>query len=438
MPDRETTQAPTTADEARELLIAQPLPEALMTVARTLHDAGHEAVLVGGAVRDCLLGRSRGDWDLATSATPDEVTKLFRKTIPTGVEHGTVTVVLGKGKRRVVTEVTTFRGEGDYIDGRRPSEVRFLRELEADLARRDFTVNAFAWNPLTRVFTDCFDGLGDLNGQLIRAVGDPVARFGEDGLRAMRAVRFCAALGFRLDPSTRDAIGGALEILAKVSRERVRVELIKLLASPRPSLGLTPMAETGMWPIVLGELDPDARAAAIAAVDRIGADAPGPDPIVRLARLLWPRRDDRAGVEAAIDGLKPSRDERRRVLALTLPERAGLATLEDPVEIRRLLRTLGGREHLEDSLDLLEVPAAQRQRVAAALEGAAVTTGELAIKGGDLVKSGIVKPGRAIGFLLNALLVHVVETPADNTRERLLELAKERLALALALARGAS
>ncbi|MCA9714725.1 MAG: tRNA cytidylyltransferase, partial [Myxococcales bacterium] len=196
--EREATPIPETAAATCRLLEAQSLPSSLMTVARTLHDAGHEVVLVGGAVRDCLLGRARGDWDLATSATPDEVTRLFRKTIPTGVEHGTVTVVLGKGARRVVTEVTTFRGEGDYVDGRRPSEVEFLRELEADLARRDFTVNAFAWNPLTRVFTDCFDGLRDLNRGVIRAVGDPVARFGEDGLRAMRAVRFCATLGYRL------------------------------------------------------------------------------------------------------------------------------------------------------------------------------------------------------------------------------------------------
>jgi len=143
-----------TPSQATALLRAAPIPAALREAAQILHDAEHEVVLVGGAVRDVLLGRAHGDWDLATSATPDEVMALFKKTIPTGVAHGTVTVIHGRGDARIHAEVTTFRGEGRYDDGRRPTEVRFLRDLREDLARRDFTINAFAWNPIREVFTD--------------------------------------------------------------------------------------------------------------------------------------------------------------------------------------------------------------------------------------------------------------------------------------------
>jgi len=383
-----------------------------------LHDAGHEAVVVGGAVRDALIGRAPGDWDLATSATPAEVQGLFRRTIPTGIEHGTVTVVHGRGDERVQTEVTTFRGEGSYDDGRRPSEVRFLRELEDDLARRDFTVNAFAWNPITAVFTDCFGGLADLHAGVIRAVGDARQRFQEDGLRAMRAVRLCATLEYRLDPATQDAIGGALDILDRVSRERVHVELFKLLGSRRPSLGLAPMAESGIWARVLAPLPAAEVEAAISAVELMR-----PDPVVRLARLLWPLRGERARVEAIVDGLKPSRDERARVLALTDPAIAPLGKLREPAEIRRLAAALG-RKHLADATDLLAREWAQVVTIEEACRGAALAVADLAIGGKDLVAAGVAAPGPGLGKLLAALLDWVIEAPARNTAEALLERAR--------------
>ncbi|MCA9690516.1 MAG: tRNA cytidylyltransferase [Myxococcales bacterium] len=414
-------RTPITPEDARARLRSTTLPDALRTVARTLHDAGHEVVVVGGAVRDCLLERPHGDWDLATSATPDEVMGLFRKTIPTGVEHGTVTVVQGRGERRVVVEVTTFRGDGEYHDGRRPSAVTFLRDLEGDLSRRDFTVNAFAWNPITAVFTDCFDGLADLARGVVRAVGDPAARFQEDGLRAMRAVRFCATLGFDLDPATHDAIGGALEILARVSRERVRVELIKLLAAPRPSRGLAPLDETGMWPVALGELGEAERAArseSIAACDRLRAD-----PVLRLARLYWPARAERARIEASLEQLKPSKVERRRVSALTAPGIAALAALAQGPDLRRAAAALG-REHVGDALELLEAPADARARLHAAIDGAPLTIGELAIGGRDLVAAGAARPGPALGDMLRSLLDWAMEEPARNEPAALLERAR--------------
>jgi tRNA nucleotidyltransferase (CCA-adding enzyme) len=179
---------PADAGAAAIRLSAATVPAEILEVAQCLQDRGHAAVLVGGAVRDVLLGLPADDWDLATSARPEEVQAAFRRTIPTGIEHGTVTVLVrGRGGKsregheaHVPVEVTTFRGEGAYIDGRRPSAITFLRDLVEDLARRDFTVNAFAWDPIARRFDDPFDGLADLRAGVLRAVGEPARRFGEE------------------------------------------------------------------------------------------------------------------------------------------------------------------------------------------------------------------------------------------------------------------
>ncbi|MFY0541679.1 CCA tRNA nucleotidyltransferase [Nannocystis pusilla] len=403
-----------TPSQAAALLRAAPIPSALREIAQILHDAGHEAVLVGGAVRDVLLGRLHGDWDLASSATPEEVQALFKKTIPTGVAHGTVTVVHGRGDNRIHAEVTTFRGEGRYEDGRRPTEVRFLRELREDLARRDFTINAFAWNPIREIFTDCFDGLGDLGRGIIRAVGDPAQRFQEDGLRAMRAVRLCAVLEYRLDLDTAAAIGGALDVLDKVSRERVHVELFKLLAAARPILGLLPMAETGIWSRVLVPLEREVLSAAIEHVDRLPRD-----PVIRLARLLWPLRADKAVIEKVIDNLRPSRDERARVLALTSPALEPLGRSRDPLEIRRTLAKLG-RKYAADAAALHAGEWAQAVTIEEAIRGAPLAIGELAIGGDDLVREGLATPGPKLGKTLADLLDWVLEEPRRNTAEQLL------------------
>ncbi len=392
-----------------------PLPPAIREVAQVLHGAGHDVVLVGGAVRDFLLGRDHGDWDLATSATPDEVVGLFRRTIPTGIEHGTVTVLFGRGDGRVTTEITTFRGEGDYVDGRRPSEVRFHRALELDLARRDFTINAMAWNPLTGVFTDVFGGLEDLRSGVVRAVGEATERFAEDGLRAMRAVRFCAALGYSLEPETEAAIGGALDTLDQVSRERVQVELIKLLRSPRPSLGLRPMVTTSMWGRVLADYGSPAVEAGIIAVDALPAD-----PILRLSRLLWPLREDRPAIEAVLDTrLRPSRDDRSRVLSLCRAANAELAELAEPAAIRRAVAALG-REHLADALAVVEVGPEQAAVIERACEGAALAMDELDVRGRDLIQGGLLKPGPVMGRLLRRLFDWVLEEPSRNQRALLL------------------
>jgi tRNA nucleotidyltransferase (CCA-adding enzyme) len=231
------------------------VPPDVVTVCRRLHGAGHEAHLVGGGVRDMLLGRTPADFDVATDAVPEVVLDLFGKTfaIPTGLKHGTVTVLTDTSPPRHV-EVTTFRGEGEYLDGRRPSSVTYVKSLKDDLARRDFTMNAVAYDPLADAITDPFDGRGDLSRGLIRAVGDPIARFREDGLRPMRAVRQAAQLAFAIDPPTQAAIEPTLDVFRKVSAERIRDELLKMLGAPRPSRGLALMRDTGLLREVMPEL----------------------------------------------------------------------------------------------------------------------------------------------------------------------------------------
>lgn len=419
---------PIDAAEARTRLLAIQIPAAIIAVLQTLDRAGFHGVVVGGAVRDALLGEAGGDWDVATNATPDEVVSLFPKTIPTGIEHGTITVLSGRGQGRHAVELTTFRGEGVYHDGRRPSEVRFLRELKDDLARRDLTINAFAWDPVNQVFTDAFGGLEDLRAGLIRAVGDAATRFAEDGLRTMRAVRFAASMGFRLAPETHAAIAGALEVFDKVSRERVRVELVKLLSVARPSLGLQPMADTGLWDRVLVPLTEPARSEAIAAVDRLAAR-----PMLRLARLLWPVRFERGPLETTLDLLKPSREERARVLRLTdelVDELREAAALTEPGAgacLRRVVAELG-RPYLDDALALLELDEPARARVHAGLAGAALSTKELVVKGRDLIQAKIAAPGKELGDLLDALLEWVLEDPARNQADLLLAEARARTA----------
>ena len=415
MEDRPTL--PTTVAEAAEALRGAQVPRDVLSVAHRLAEAGHAGVLVGGAVRDFLLGVEHDDWDLATSATPEEVVALFKRTIPTGMQHGTVTVMVGRGEERQGVEVTTFRGEGAYVDGRRPSEVRFLRELEDDLARRDFTVNAFAWDPVAETFTDSFGGLEDLRAGLVRAVGEPLARFREDGLRTMRGVRFCATLGFALESATETAIPNALDVFDRVSRERVRVELFKLLGARRPSLGLEPMVRTGLWGRVLGEVEP--TPSLLDAVDAAPAD-----PVSRLARIQWPVRGDRGQIEGVLEGLKPSREERSRVLAATSTHVEALGDGETPPAIRRAVAGLGPK-YLKDALTVLDADASFRARVGEACEGAALSGRDLAIKGGELIKAGLIKPGPALGDLLDAMLDRVLDEPALNDRERLLELARE-------------
>ncbi len=402
-----------------EILSAVQVPEGLLLACRTLQGAGHQAVLVGGAVRDALLGRDAHDWDLATSATPDEVMVLFAKTIPTGLQHGTVTAVV-EGEP---IEITTFRGEGTYEDGRHPTEVTFLTDLREDLARRDFTVNAFAWDPINKVFTDDFNGLADLEAEIIRAVGNPAERFAEDGLRTMRAVRFCATLGFELDPATRDAIPGAVPVFKKVSRERIWTELKKMLVADEPPKGLVPFHETGLWSAVFPQVAPLHPEFFLKAA----GNTFGPEPVMRLARIFGSCTNSSAALEAEFETLKPSNVEKLRMHALLHPSAVALYFArfgESLVAMRqaaaKFVGIARGEVSFEEVFQTLGLPWNEglHKFVEEACEGVPLTLKGLAISGKDL--EGIVPKGPEMGQALKDLHKAVLLDPALNIREDLL------------------
>lgn len=404
---------PRTPQEALALLERAPFPDALLRLLERLASLGHEAYIVGGSVRDVLLGRPLGDFDVATSARPEEVRAAFRRTIPTGIDHGTVTVVLAP---KLHVEVTTYRGEGAYEDGRRPSRVVYHGDLHADLARRDFTINAFAYRPRPPEFVDDFDGLGDLCRRRIRAIGDPVARFREDGLRPMRAVRFCATLEFDLDPDTREAIPKTLDVFAKVAAERIRDELWKLLGARRPSLGLRPMWGTGLWRHVLPAPRTEIEAL-LARIDRLP-----PDPPLRLGALLEPV--DPALVEPALSALKLSNRDKARIRAILTDAARRVAREGADVAIRRAAAEIG-RAAVADALAFHEAPDERRARVERALRGCPLSQRELAISGRDLAAEGIVESGPQMGRCLARLFDYVLEDPTRNERQILLAHARE-------------
>jgi tRNA nucleotidyltransferase (CCA-adding enzyme) len=412
------------------------LPPAVVQILETLGRAGHRSWIVGGAVRDVLLHRPRAanDFDVATPATPAQVTALFRKVFPTGVEHGTVTVVL----RGHSVEVTTFRGEGAYVDGRRPASVTFLAELEQDLARRDFTMNALAWDPLAPEFRDPFGGRADMARRVVRAVGDPAERFGEDGLRAMRAVRFAAQLGYAIHPRTRDAIAGALAIVRKVSVERISDELTRLAVAPHADRGLALMRTTGLLAAVLPELaalPPRALDHAVAVLRGVP-----PDVALRFAALLHP-----LGAEATSRVLLELRQARRVAdEAATLVQahacrsaRGGANALpRSAPELRRWLSRVG-LERTEPLLSLAAAEAAAlprsralaaRREVAKLKESIAalrrapppLSPGDLALDGRSVMEILRGGPGPHVGEALRHLLDRVLDDPALNER-RVLE-----------------
>ena len=421
------------------------VPEAVRAACLRLQRAGHEAVCVGGAVRDALLGHVAGDWDVATSATPAEVQRRFRKTIPTGIQHGTVTVMARgrSGGERVAIEVTTFRGEGGYSDGRRPDSVTFGVPLHEDLARRDFVINAMAYDPVARVLVDPFGGQADVAAGRVRAVGDARVRFDEDGLRVMRAVRLVAKLEFTLDPDTEAAIPGALPRLAQVSLERVHDELIKLLGASGRARGLALARRTGILAQILPELGPTVDIAppgsepapaaaadwqaALTRVDEIEAVDPG----LRLAALLWDVGAQ--GADRALRRLKASNAERARVVALVTHGPAWTSADTDPA-LRRLLGR-AGRERAGDLVTLWRAESRARPALAPRLSDVADRAGrildagdplavaDLALTGGELMAILGIAPGPVIGRLLDALLGRVLEDPALNQPERLRALA---------------
>ena len=227
-----------------------PVPENIRQFASIFRENGHRLYIVGGAVRDHLLGRKNNDYDFCTDAKPEEVIPMFRRVIPTGIKHGTVTVLF-KGDS---FEVTTFRTEGAYSDQRHPDSVTFVTDLSEDLSRRDFTVNAFAADCLDGSIIDLFDGMKDLKAKTIRAIGNPRERFEEDALRLMRLARFCSKLGFEPDPDTKQAATQLSASISNISQERIYDELSKILMTEKPTVGLRLLEDIGVLEHILPEL----------------------------------------------------------------------------------------------------------------------------------------------------------------------------------------
>ncbi|HEY6100984.1 MAG TPA: tRNA cytidylyltransferase [Anaeromyxobacter sp.] len=403
-------------------------PEPVLDVLRRLDAAGHRSWLVGGAVRDLLLHRPRdaADFDVATPAMPDEVTRLFRRVVPTGIEHGTVTVVTRHGN----VEVTTFRGEGAYVDGRRPGSVVFHRDLEADLSRRDFTMNALAFDPIAPEFKDPFGGREDMRRRIVRAVGPASERFGEDGLRPMRAVRFAAQLGYDLHPATRAAIPGALDVVRKVSVERIAEELLRLVVADGAARGVELLRRTGLLGVVVPELAalPAAEVRhAASLLSRLPAD-----PALRLAALLHALGPARAG--EVLFALRVSRrisDEAAALVAAHACPRgradappsggAGIRRWLSRVTPARVPAVLALREA---EARALPPPAARRalaalrrfrrevEKVRAAAPPLAI--GDLALDGRGVMEVLGTGPGPRVGEALRHLLDRVLEDPSLN------------------------
>lgn len=406
------------------------IPRAVIDVCRRLGDAGHEGYAVGGAVRDAILGRTADDWDVTTSAHPEAVIALFPRTIPTGIAHGTVTVLWGRGQDRQAIEVTTFRSEGTYSDARHPDAVTFGVSLKEDLARRDFTINAIAVDPIARTIIDPFGGAGDIDRRVIRAVGDPAARLSEDGLRILRAIRFVAVLDVALDGATEAAIPGALWALARVSAERIAVETDKLLAGKKARAALDIGARLGVWKVAVPAIDEVASDSEPwrRALDRM--DALAPEPGLRLAALLCAGGVDSARATAARLKLKNVRRDHLVAMARHFPR---WPAIDSPAAARRLAGR-AGRAHAADIAALwhadvvAQADAPAGESTAATLLATAakapdpVTVSELAISGGEVMRIANLAPGPAIGQILSLALERVIEDPAQNTPERLREL----------------
>ncbi|MCD8153672.1 MAG: HD domain-containing protein [Clostridiales bacterium] len=436
------------------------IPDGAAKILRVLEKNGFEAWVVGGCVRDSVLGRVPEDWDITTSARPEQVKALFARTVDTGIAHGTVTVMLGKEGY----EVTTYRVDGDYEDGRHPKSVSFTANLREDLRRRDFTINAMAYSP-ERGIVDLFGGLGDLEAKTIRCVGAPEERFTEDALRLLRAVRFSGQLGFSIEPETRRALSLLAPNLCHISAERIYTELVKLLVSPHPDYMRTAW-ETGLTAWFLPEFDrcmeteqntPHHCYTVGEHILHSLAGVPA-DRVLRLTMLLHDvgkpavRRTDENGrdhfkthgeVGEKMAGdilrrLKADNDTIRKVTRLIrwhddrpAPEPAAVrrAVSQMGEELFPLYLTVQRADTLAQSMYLREEKLARQEKVGEIYReilrrGDCVSLKTLAVTGRDLLEIGC-PPGPTVGKILQRLLDRVLECPEQNNREKLLLMARE-------------
>ena len=436
------------------------LPEKVKYIIETITEAGFEAYAVGGCVRDSVLGREPDDWDITTSASPYQIKELFPRTVDTGIQHGTVTVMLDRDGY----EVTTYRIDGVYEDGRHPREVTFTPDLKEDLRRRDFTMNAMAYNDKTGLI-DIFDGIKDMERRIIRCVGDPEERFKEDALRMMRAVRFSAQLGYEIEAETETAITHLGENLKRISAERIQVELLKLLCSPYPGR-IRSAYELGITKIILPEFDSCMETVqnnphhcyTVGEHSIRAMEAVEPDKCLRLAMLFHDigkpatKTTDRDGIDHFHGHPLVSEEMTRRILKRLKLDNQTISTVtrlvryhdhyigETSKAVRRSILEIGEelfplllqvkradieaqseylrkekKEHLETVQRLYEDVLKKKQ---------CVSLKELSVSGSDLIRENGMQPGKEVGEVLSCLLDLVIEDPALNQKEILLERAK--------------
>ena len=438
------------------------LPADVSKIINILESNGHEAYAVGGCVRDCILGKVPHDWDITTSALPEQVKALFQRTFDTGIEHGTVTVLMSG----IGYEVTTYRVDGKYEDGRHPKEVTFTASLEEDLKRRDFTINAMAYND-SKGLVDLFGGKEDLEAGIIRAVGNPEERFTEDALRMLRALRFSAQLGFEIEQATYQAICDLAPTLEKISAERIQVEMVKLVTSDHPER-IRDVYETGLTKIFFPEFD------AMMECDQVNKHhmytvgehtivsmglSPA-DKVIRLAMMLHDiakpvckTTDDKGQnhfkmhpvegekmARAVLRRLKFDNDTTDKVCNLVRnhddrPEinernvrrmiiRVKQENFQDLLAVKRADCLAQSMYHREEKLAYIaELERVFNEVVAA---GDCLKIKDLKINGKDLLAMGVPQ-GQKIGEILTTLFDEVVENPQLNEREYLLQRAKQCL-----------
>jgi len=431
------------------------LPINVQEIITTLENAGYEAYAVGGCVRDTLLNKEPDDWDITTSATPEQAKSLFARTIDTGIQHGTITVLIGKE----TYEVTTYRIDGEYEDSRHPKEVIFTSNLLEDLKRRDFTINAMAYNDRSGI-VDAFGGMQDLENKIIRCVGNPKERFREDALRMMRAVRFSGQLGYEIEQATAEAVKELAPTLSKISAERICTELIKLMVSDHSEY-LEKAYELGMTKVIMPEFD--------AAMETIqnnphhcynvgkhilhSLSYVRKDKVLRLAMLfhdlgkVQTRTTDEDGIDhfyghadisahIADDVMKRLRfdnDTRHKVIKLVkyhdlkmalTPTGVRRAIVKTTEELFPLLLEVKKADFLAQSnykRDEKEAELKEIECIYARIleEQNCVSLKTLAVTGSDLIAEGM-KPGKEIGEVLQKLLEEVLEEPSLNSKELLL------------------
>ncbi len=372
--------------------------------------AGEEAYLVGGSLRDALLGIAAHDFDVATSALPEKTLSVFSdcRVIETGLKHGTVTVILAG----TPVEITTFRRDGEYTDGRHPDSVSFTDRITEDLSRRDFTVNAMAYHP-DRGLVDPFDGQKDLQLRTLRAVREPHLRFDEDALRILRAFRFAAQLGFSIEPATLAAAADCKEGLSRIARERVAAEFVRLLVSPDAARAIALMRETGVLPYVTGDFIPDERALSVL------SEMPAED-TARLGTFFFG-----ASPEEISKILHDLRLSTRQIRGTRAVARGGAMRVENERDATALRAEVG--DYAKDAARLSQLLGSSPDGAEALVSKNRVptTVSGLAVTGKDLMAIGL--EGREIGQMLSELLGVVMRDPAYNNKEALLALCEERI-----------